>query len=83
MRRQALSFLKVAKEGDTASIERTRARNSNREDMELADAPQALAREAGQESWPKSKFSPEAAAMDTAQRAGRLVEDPSAANRVV
>jgi len=72
VRRQALSLLKAAKDGDTTSTERIRAHKSNREDMKLADAPHALAREAGQESWPKFKFPHEAAAMDRAQRAERL-----------
>lgn len=72
MRRKARALLKQAREGNANALARVRAHVPDEGTLQLAQVLHALAREAGQDSWPKLTFDHETSRMDRAAKAERL-----------
>ncbi|KMW59842.1 ankrin repeat protein [Candidatus Rhodobacter oscarellae] len=72
LRRQAKALRKAFASGAPEAVARVRAVLPEAAEIKHADALHILAREAGHASWPKLKFSVDAAEMDRAAKAERL-----------
>jgi len=72
LRRRAKALRKAFEKGEPAAIARIGAVLGTPPAIKHADALHVIAREEGHDSWPKLKFTVEAAAMDRAAKAERL-----------
>lgn len=72
LRRAAKALRRAFEAGDPSAIARVQAVLPGAAALKHADALHVIAREAGHDSWPRLKFTAEAAAMDRGARAERL-----------